>query len=78
MTWLLTRILDWLLDFVLGKIAETAWPWLSLGIASLLSMLGPVEESPIFLLDRRTQLTNLTSHDRRVSDNFGGPTLLSA
>jgi hypothetical protein len=41
-------------------------------------MRGPLEELHIFLLNRPTLLDNLTAYRRRGSDNFGGPTLLSA
>jgi hypothetical protein len=75
------KIVDHLIGILIGKIADTVWPWLcqsywhwlylglALGIVALVALRGPVEELPVFLLNRRTQLKNLTAYRRRASDN---------
>jgi hypothetical protein len=60
--------MEWLIHWILGKIAEAIWRWFYAEIKLLMSSLGALE--PIFSLNRRLQ-PNLTSHRRRVSDNIG-------
>jgi hypothetical protein len=72
------RICDRLLEMAIRRAVEALWPRASLCFEALTSVAGPLEDEPIFALNRRVQLENSTAFRRRASDHIGGPNFLSA